>query len=337
MRSLSVTAKRPVGVGVPGRPTATVSRRMVRVPRSIRSRRPSGRSRARCSCRRGACDASIQPRRPLGSSAARAPSASRRARRPPRGCAGEPNSVRVPRRSSAAAVRRRAQPGPRDHARGGGALPLRARRRLGGLDMRRREGRLALLRRRVARVPPHPAAATASSAAAIATRMIAPLATTGRAPLRSGLSLRRGAAARYGRAPRRPAAGSRRRGRAGGRGSTSALGGLGVGDRGADHGVEHLVVEVLLQRGVRLARVHGAHVGDVQQDAEPLQVRVVELLACSITSSAPSTPCSAKYCASEEISAQSAATRPLMVSRPSAGGQSMRTTSWRSRSFLSAF
>ena len=35
------------------------------------------------------------------------------------------------------------------------------------------------------------------------------------------------------------------------------------------------------------------------------------------------TPWSAKYCASEEISAQSEATSPLIVSSPSAGGQSI--------------
>ena len=50
--------------------------------------------------------------------------------------------------------------------------------------------------------------------------------------------------------------------------------------------------------------------------------------ASSITSSACSTPWSEKYWASVEISAWSAATRPLTVSRPSAGGQSIRTMSW---------
>ncbi len=53
-----------------------------------------------------------------------------------------------------------------------------------------------------------------------------------------------------------------------------ALGRLGVGDRGADRGVEHLLAEALLQRDERLARVHGAHIGEVQQHTEQLEVRV---------------------------------------------------------------
>ena len=57
-----------------------------------------------------------------------------------------------------------------------------------------------------------------------------------------------------------------------------SLGRLRVGDRGADHRLEHLVAVVLLQLGVGLARVDGAHVGDVHHHAEPLEVGVVELL-----------------------------------------------------------
>ncbi len=60
-----------------------------------------------------------------------------------------------------------------------------------------------------------------------------------------------------------------------------SLRGLGVRDRGADHGLEHLVSETLLQRGERLARVHGAHVGEVQQHAEQRQPGV-EVLAREI-------------------------------------------------------
>ena len=52
------------------------------------------------------------------------------------------------------------------------------------------------------------------------------------------------------------------------------LGRLGVGDRGADDRVEHLLAEALLQRDERLARVDGAHVGEVEQHAEQRQPRV---------------------------------------------------------------
>ena len=56
------------------------------------------------------------------------------------------------------------------------------------------------------------------------------------------------------------------------------LGRLGVGDRGADHGLEDLLAVVLLELLVGLARVLRAHVGDVEHHAEELEVRVVELL-----------------------------------------------------------
>ena len=52
--------------------------------------------------------------------------------------------------------------------------------------------------------------------------------------------------------------------------------------------------------------------------------------ASSTTSIACSTPCSAKYCASAVISAWSAATSALTVSRPSDGGQSIRISSYSS-------
>src|SRR3712207_8097539 len=51
-----------------------------------------------------------------------------------------------------------------------------------------------------------------------------------------------------------------------------------LGDRGPDDGLEHLVAEVLGQLVVRLARVDRAHVGDVHDHPEPLEIRVVELL-----------------------------------------------------------
>jgi hypothetical protein len=57
-----------------------------------------------------------------------------------------------------------------------------------------------------------------------------------------------------------------------------ALGRLRVGDRGADDGVEDAVAEALLQRGQRLARVHRAHVGKVQQHAQQREI-VVETVA----------------------------------------------------------
>ena len=53
-----------------------------------------------------------------------------------------------------------------------------------------------------------------------------------------------------------------------------ALGGLRVGDRLAHDRVEQLVADVLLERDVGLARMHRAHVGDVEEDAKPLQVGV---------------------------------------------------------------
>ena len=56
------------------------------------------------------------------------------------------------------------------------------------------------------------------------------------------------------------------------------LGRFGVRDRGPDRGVEQLLSEVLAQRVERLAGVAGPHVGDVQHDAEPVEVRV-EVLA----------------------------------------------------------
>src|SRR3954471_15753826 len=56
------------------------------------------------------------------------------------------------------------------------------------------------------------------------------------------------------------------------------LGGLRIGDRGADDGGEDAVAEVLAQRGVGVARVDRAHVGDVHHDPEPLEIGVVELL-----------------------------------------------------------
>ena len=115
------------------------------------------------------------------------------------------------------------------------------------------------------------------------------------------------------------------------------LGRLGVGDRGADHRVEDLVAEVLLElrrRPRASARCACRRCSAARRATRGRGCRT--RFACSMTSSAPSTPCSAKYCASEEISAQSAATRPLIVSRPSAGGQSMRMMSWLLRTSLSA-
>ena len=55
------------------------------------------------------------------------------------------------------------------------------------------------------------------------------------------------------------------------------LGRLGVGDRGADDGVEDLLPEAVLQRRQRLPRVDRAHVGEVQQDPEQLEVGVEAL------------------------------------------------------------
>ena len=52
------------------------------------------------------------------------------------------------------------------------------------------------------------------------------------------------------------------------------LGRLGIGDRGADHRVEHQLAEAFLQRRQGLARVDGAHVGEVEQHAEDRQLRV---------------------------------------------------------------
>ncbi len=52
------------------------------------------------------------------------------------------------------------------------------------------------------------------------------------------------------------------------------LGRFGIGDRGANDGAEHLLAEALLQRGQRLARVDGAHVGQVEQHAQQREVRV---------------------------------------------------------------
>src|SRR5687767_6957675 len=53
----------------------------------------------------------------------------------------------------------------------------------------------------------------------------------------------------------------------------AALGGLGVGDRLADRGLEDLVRELLAERLIRITRVDRPHVGDVEDDAEPFEVR----------------------------------------------------------------
>ena len=52
------------------------------------------------------------------------------------------------------------------------------------------------------------------------------------------------------------------------------LGRLRIGDRGADNGCEDGIAETFLQRGERLARVHGADVGEVQKDADQGELRV---------------------------------------------------------------
>src|SRR5918999_495021 len=57
-----------------------------------------------------------------------------------------------------------------------------------------------------------------------------------------------------------------------------ALGRLRVADAAPDHGVEDLLAEALAQRLQRLARVDQPHVGDVQDDAEPVEVGVERLL-----------------------------------------------------------
>jgi len=53
-----------------------------------------------------------------------------------------------------------------------------------------------------------------------------------------------------------------------------SLGGLGVGDRGPDHRLEHVPAETLLQRRQRLARVDRAHVREVQQHAQQRELGV---------------------------------------------------------------
>jgi len=55
------------------------------------------------------------------------------------------------------------------------------------------------------------------------------------------------------------------------------LGRLRVGDRLTDHGLEELVSEALLERLSGLACMPGPHVGDVEHDAEKLQIWVQAL------------------------------------------------------------
>jgi len=54
----------------------------------------------------------------------------------------------------------------------------------------------------------------------------------------------------------------------------ASLGGLGVGDRSADRRVEQLLAVVLPQRVECLSGMAGPHVGDVEDHAEPLEIRV---------------------------------------------------------------
>ena len=104
------------------------------------------------------------------------------------------------------------------------------------------------------------------------------------------------------------------------------LGRLGVGDRGADDGVEHLSPkrsfsdasasrEWTVRMSARLSRIPSSASSGLRLSR-----------ASSTTSIACSTPWSAKYWASAVISAWSAATRALTVSSPSEGGQSIMIT-----------
>ncbi len=109
----------------------------------------------------------------------------------------------------------------------------------------------------------------------------------------------------------------------------SALRRLGVGDRLADRRREQLVAvgspsdtNASRECVVRMSAMFST---------TPIHFRSgFSAWANSMTWLACSTPCSAKYCASADSSAQSAATNALTVSRPSAGGQSIRIRSYRS-------
>ena len=214
-RSLSVTAKRPVGVSVPGRPIATGNERTARLPRRSVSRRAE-----RSTC----IDQSVAPsrtRRP-GSSpacrwAARSPAraASRARRAITESTRGESNSVRRPiqcsgrppgvARSCVGAEHPRGQVAAGAGGRLGGG---RARRRWTGRERGRPQ---ASMPRRIRRASPRRAGEPRASPE--------PRLPRGREQRRAACAARR--RARCARAARRRARGSRRRGRAGGRGSSA--------------------------------------------------------------------------------------------------------------------
>ena len=144
VRSLSVTAKRPAGVSVPGLPTATLTRRSTRVPRLTVSRRAE-----RSTCRDTStapgrvAAARIQAGRPFGRSGATTRSQPPR-RRSTDTTLGEPNSVRGAQAPDPPAAGRGAQRRPAQDARG---RPVPLRRRGAGVLAGHRERGLGARRR----------------------------------------------------------------------------------------------------------------------------------------------------------------------------------------------
>ena len=106
----------------------------------------------------------------------------------------------------------------------------------------------------------------------------------------------------------------------------AALGRLSVGDRRADRGLEDLLA-VLASARRRSRGSGGAHVRDVQHDADPVEVLVVQVAGDLEHVEDLDDALQREVLGLGVISAWSAATRPLTVSSPSEGGQSIRTMS----------